>query len=339
MTLMSYKEVMDSLQAKKRTPHLLLGNGFGMAYDSNIFSYNALYKFVEELEDPLLSKLFGIIKTKNFELIMEQLENTCQLLEAFESDSQLIEKIKSSQEKLKHSLIDAIKELHPEHVFSIPEKNCTNCAKFLSPFLEQGGHIFSTNYDLLLYWILMRCKLENCIDGFGRDREDDDYIEEPEYSELRWGKNKDKQNVHYLHGALPLFDTGTEVIKEEYSPQEHLLDKIKRRIDARDYPIFVTAGNGKEKLNHITHNQYLSFCYQTLQEISGSLVTFGFNFGQYDGHIIKAINKAAKHYPNKLLSIYIGVYSDDDSKYISSITHKFKCKVHQFDAKTATVWH
>ena len=339
MKLKTYQEVIEHLKKEKRTPNLLLGNGFGMAYDSNIFSYNALYKFVESLKDPLLSKLFGIIKTKNFELIMEQLENTSQLLEAFESDSQLIEKIKTSQEKLKHSLIDAIKELHPEHVFSIPEDKCNNCAKFLSPFLDQHGHIFSTNYDLLLYWVLMRCKLENCIDGFGRDREDDDYTEEPEYSELRWGRNKEGQNIHYLHGALPLFDTGTEVVKEEYKVGDNLLDKIKNRITNKDYPIFVTAGNGEEKLNHITHNQYLSYCYQALQEISGSLITFGFNFGPYDGHIIKAINKAAKHYPKKLLSIYIGVYSDRDVQHIQSIEKKFKCKVILFDAKTANVWH
>ena len=30
--------------------------------------------------------------------------------------------------------------------------------------------------------------------------------------ELRWGPNQERQNAHYLHGALPLFDTGPDVI-------------------------------------------------------------------------------------------------------------------------------
>ena len=164
-----------------------------------------------------------------------------------------------------------------------------------------------------------------------------------ELSDLEWGKYKDDQNIHYLHGALPLFDAGISVTKEEYDTHDLLLDKIKKRIANKEYPIFVTAGTGKEKLTHIMHNQYLSYCYERLSSLEGSLVTFGFNFGEYDEHIINAINIAAKHgkkAPPKLWSIYIGVYSEDDKKHIESIkkSGKFKCKVNLYDAKTANVW-
>ena len=112
-------------------------------------------------------------------------------------------------------------------------------------------------------------------------------------------------------------------------------------MDKGEYPIFVTAGNGEEKLTHIKHNHYLAHCYDQLSEITGSLVTFGFNFGPYDEHIIKAINQAAKNgmkeFP-KLLSVYIGVYSDQDRQYIEQIEPKFKTKVRIFDAKTVDVW-
>lgn len=105
--------------------------------------------------------------------------------------------------------------------------------------------------------------------------------------------------------------------------------------------IFVTAGNGDDKLAHIMHNHYLANCYDKLSEITGSLVTFGFNFGQYDNHIIDAINRAAKHgkkeFP-KLLSVYIGVYSDSDKKHIEQIESKFKTKIRIFDAKTCDIW-
>ena len=157
-------------------------------------------------------------------------------------------------------------------------------------------------------------------------------------SELRWGNNKETQNVFYLHGALPIFDDGIEIVKEEYDGNL-ILENIKKRMDNGSYPVFVTAGNGEEKLSHILHNHYLAFCYDKLCSIDGSLITFGFNFGQYDDHIIRAVNEAASQdYEEKLWSIYIGVYSEDDIKHIESIKKQFKCKVNIFDTKTARLW-
>ncbi|MBL4601595.1 MAG: DUF4917 family protein, partial [Emcibacteraceae bacterium] len=217
MQLMEYDEVIASLLKKKRKPNLLLGNGFSMAYSSEIFSYNALYEFVEQIQDQNLSKIFDIVKTKNFELIMQQLDNFCELIEVFDPNSDLQKIIEEASVNLKKSLLEAIKELHPDHVFKISDDECSKCAEFLNPYMENNGNIFSTNYDILLYWVLMRSGLENS-DGFGKDRLDDpdDRETEVEYSdELYWGRNRSSQCVFYLHGALPLFDTGIEVIKEQ----------------------------------------------------------------------------------------------------------------------------
>jgi hypothetical protein len=332
------------MKAKKRPFHLLLGNGFSMAYDPAIFSYNALYDFIETLDNDLLSKLFGILNTKNFETIMEQLDTFAALLDAFGSDAKLKEKVAIASVTLKQSLIDAVKALHPEHVFAVPQEKSDACARFLKQFLGSGGHIYTTNYDLLLYWVLMRNQVLESIDGFGRDRENpDEYVpeDELEYSELRWGKYREEQVIFYVHGALPLFDTGVEIVKEEYDSSHYLLENIGDRISRGEYPIFVTAGNGREKLIHIMHNRYLTHCYESLSNIEGSLVTFGFNFGEYDDHIIEAINAAAKFgrkHPPKLWSVYIGVYSPEDRKHIENISHRIKCKVHIYDAKTANVW-
>lgn len=346
--LYTYDEVIKSLAEKKRQKHLLLGNGFSMSYDSGIFSYNALSKFLENLDNDILQKLFQIIKTSNFELLMEQLDNVAQIAEVFGADKKVVRNIRKATETLKESLIEAIKELHPEHVFSVPEEKSKACASFLNSFLSEEGQIFTTNYDLLLYWVLMRNEIENAIDGFGRDAEEgDEWIpeEERQYSELRWGKYKSTQTVNYLHGALQLFDTGVEVIKEEYTSEHFLLENIKARMEKKEYPIFVTAGNGYEKLSHIVHNKYLANCYESLSSIGGSLICYGFGFGYYDEHIIAAINKAAKKRKDEndkwlpfLASIYIGVYSEVDLKHIKSIEKKFKVPVRVFDAKTVNVW-
>lgn len=342
--LKSYEDVVKYITKQKRQKHLLLGNGFSMAYDYKIFSYNALNKFVENIDNKLLNKLFSIIKTKNFEMVMQQLDNFSEIAVAFSSDKELVKKINKASEFLKKSLIDAVKELHPEHVFTIPDEQSKSCAAFMRSYLDYQGQVFTTNYDLLLYWVLMRNKLDNAIDGFGREVENyEEFIpaEELEYSELRWGKHKEEQTVNYLHGALQLYDTGINIEKEEYSGQKYLLQNIKERLENKEYPIFVTAGNGEEKLTHIMHNKYLSYCYDKLSSIEGSLITFGFNFGAYDEHIIDAINIAANHgkkSANKLWSIYIGVYSEDDYKHIRRIEKKFKCKVNLYDAKTLNIW-
>jgi hypothetical protein len=327
MKLENYPKIIEYLKKQtNRNIHLLLGNGFSMAYDSTIFSYNSLNAYVKQKGDEILRNLLSVTDNTNFELLMKQLEAFIRFAEVFGCEDELLRKINETKELLKKSLIEAIKDLHPEYVFKIPDQKSKICANFIYEFINNGGNIFTTNYDLLLYWVLMRNKSDKIsIDGFGRDAENlgAEYIppEEIEYSELRWGKHKEEQNTFYLHGALPLFDTGVEIMKEEYDGFNYLLENIRHRIERKEYPIFVTGGSARDKLDHIMHNKYLSFCYSKLTEITGSLVTFGFNFGEYDQHIIDAINIAAKQgrrTGDKLLSIYIGVYSEGDKKHIES---------------------
>lgn len=346
MDLDTFDDVKGAIAKNpKRRFHLLLGNGFSMAYDSEIFSYNALHDFVSKLDDPDLNTILKVIGSTNFELMMRQLDSFATLLEAFGGDATLKSKVDAASASLRKGLLTAVRSMHPEHVYSVAEEQSAACSCFLKIFLECGGQIFSTNYDLLLYWILLRSEMVNHIDGFGRELTNPDEVaegEEPIWSgELIWGKYREGQNVFYLHGALPFFDTGVEIVKEEYDAAHYLLENINARMESGEYPVFVTAGDGREKLSQIRHNHYLSWCYDQFARIEGSLVTFGFNFGPYDEHIISAVNKAAKHgqkqYP-KLHSIYIGVYSDEDRGHIEDIEGKFACKVHIFDARTADVW-
>lgn len=346
MKLETFDDVLASIKKNSsRQFHFLLGNGFSIAYDSTIFSYNALHEFISKLKDEDLQTILGVIETRNFEIIMHYLDSFSALILAFGGDKALKKRVNAASTKLKMSLLDAVKVLHPEHVFTIPEDQSKACSKFLKVFLDTGGNLFSTNYDLLLYWVLMRNQIVKHIDGCGRELENpsDEFVlpEKQEWSELTWGKHRAEQNVFYLHGALPFFDSGVAITKEEYDVYNYLLEKITARMEKGEYPIFVTAGDGQQKLKHITHNQYLTYCYDALCQAEGSLVTFGFGFGPYDEHIIDAINRAAKFgrkVQDKLWSVYIGVYSDDDKKHIEQLEGKFKCKVHVYDAKTAKIW-
>lgn len=342
MAVMTFDDVLEKIEREQRKFHILLGNGFSMAYDPAIFSYNALHDFITRLEDEDLSTILDAVETKNFELIMQQLDSFSSLLRAFGADDSLIKRVDRASQRLKDSLIEAVNALHPDYALNVPEDRSQACAGFLDTFLNTGGNVYSTNYDLLLYWTLLRQENQNHNDGFGRDLLNPEEVKRGdthEYSGLYWGKHKSQQRIFYLHGALPFFDTGVEVEKEIWDGDNYLLENITERMNRGHYPVFVTAGDGRQKLAHIMHNKYLTWCYDSLCQIDGSLITFGFNFGDYDLHIIDAINKAASQRKGShLLSVYIGAYSHSDKEHIESIKGRFKCKVSIFDAQTVNVW-
>lgn len=106
----TFNDVLLSMKKNKgRKFHLLVGNGFSMAYDTEIFSYNALHNFIMKLDDEDLSKIFDIIETRNFELIMQHLDNLSALIGAFGGDPKLRKRINAARTKLKESLLDAVK--------------------------------------------------------------------------------------------------------------------------------------------------------------------------------------------------------------------------------------
>lgn len=346
--LESYEEVINYFKQQKRKINLLIGNGFSIAYDKDIFSYNALSRYIMDSDDETVKRVFQVYNTQNFESIMQQLNNMVDILRILDASDVLCNKVAALSKEFKVKLIDAISRMHPEQVFTVDETKSKHCADFLSYYLDNGGQIFSTDYDLLLYWVLLRNGLGNFGDGFGREADNyGDTIhtsgEDIEWSELIWGINKGNQNVHYLHGALPLFDEGKDIIKVEYDGSNYLLDVIKNKIENGSYPVFVASGNSNEKMQHISHNKYLQYCYDKLCHITGSLIVLGFSFGDNDNHIIDAINEAGRYGrrggpDEKLMSVYVGVFSEDDYRHMKSIKEKFQIKMVCFDARTAHIW-
>jgi hypothetical protein len=145
MKLETFEDVQASIKKNSQRPfHLLLGNGFSIAYDSAIFSYNALYDFIEKLDDHDLKKILTVIETKNFEVVMQYLDQLSALIDAFGGNADLKKRVDAASSKLKASLLDAVKALHPEHVFKISEKQSKACARVLKTFLNTGGNIYST---------------------------------------------------------------------------------------------------------------------------------------------------------------------------------------------------
>lgn len=96
MKLQTYQQILDHLKKEKREKHLLMGNGFSIAYDPKVFSYNALSDFIKKSDNSLLIKLFEIVNTYNFEQIMQQLNMSKKIISVFDSKSQGLQKIDKS---------------------------------------------------------------------------------------------------------------------------------------------------------------------------------------------------------------------------------------------------
>ena len=129
--LKSYREVVDHFKQQRRKINLLLGNGFSIAYDKDIFSYNALSRFINNSDEETIKRVFEVYNTQNFESIMQQLNNMVDVLKILEAPNGLCEKVTSLSTELKSKLIDAISAMHPEQVFTVDEAKSRHCAGFL----------------------------------------------------------------------------------------------------------------------------------------------------------------------------------------------------------------
>ena len=156
------------------------------------------------------------------------------------------------------------------------------------------------------------------------------------------------QRAHYLHGALHLFDTGSEVAKLTWDNDTPLVKQVRRNIDSGEFPLFVSEGDSSQKISKIRSSPYLRNAYsnfaQTMQGKDDALFIFGHRIADTDEHILDKISQGriAKLY----VSIHTGSDKDNNIETISNaerIGHKrrsktYPLKIHCYDADSAEVW-
>src|SRR3989344_7324232 len=103
--LLSFEDMIRSMTKK---PHLLLGNGFSMAYEKDRFSFTSLLESALKAEiitrDDFVYKVFEKLNTADFETVMKILDESRKILEVYEGGKELVEKIKKDSEQLKAHL-------------------------------------------------------------------------------------------------------------------------------------------------------------------------------------------------------------------------------------------
>jgi hypothetical protein len=344
--------IKHSTRFKKR--HLLLGNGFSIACRPKIFTYGSLFNQADFSLTPRLPAVFEAVGTTDFEQIIKLLEDASRVVTVYSSQAgEAAKQMAGDAEALKDILIQTVANNHPNIPNEIEDEQFWACRRFLSHFLGESnkdGKVYTLNYDLLLYWTLMHADMgpDNPInlaanDGFGRDEDT-----EPEYVNWMGESGAHGQRVHYLHGALHLFDAGAELQKYTWvNTGKPLLEQAREAMGANKFPLFVAEGKSDQKLAKIKHSAYLHHSYKSfssqMDQRNDALFIFGHSLADNDQHILKKVARG------KIAQVYVGLYGDpgsDGNKQIQraatalgrSRNEKVALDVAFFDAASARVW-
>ncbi len=163
----------------------------------------------------------------------------------------------------------------PDNVGDIEGGEYASARTFLANF---DGKIYTVNYDLLLYWILLQ-------DAGPSVWKDDGFRADPDDADAEWviwdGYEGFSQRVFYLHGGLHLYDAGSQLKKITWVRTGiPLIDQIREALAENVYPHVVTEGSSEQKLGRIEHSPYLHRGLKSLNSCGGSLLVFGHSLAE-----------------------------------------------------------
>lgn len=350
--VISFNEaIADSTQFSKR--HLLLGNGFSIACRPDIFHYGSLFDQADFSDIPQAAQVFAALGTQDFEIAIQALESGARTVPIYAGRKEIADEMRRDSQALKDLLVATVAGNHPDIPIDIPDEQFWACRRFLANFLtgRSAGYVFSLNYDLLLYWSLMHDDMPfddpirlNTNDGFGNDEDD------PETPYVVWQGEAGAHtaSIHFLHGALHLFDAGYELQKYTWvRRQERLVDQARAAINNNKFPLFVAEGTSRQKFSKIRHNAYL---YQGLKVLASNanqgrhcFFIFGHSLAANDDHILKRLGRG------KFAKLYISLYGDPSSETNVEIirnaiklqrlrNERYPLEIVFYDAASADVW-
>jgi uncharacterized protein DUF4917 len=260
---------------------LLVGNGMSINV-SSYFAYDSLYEEACKDFDGSLDKedvaIFEEFSTTNFEVVLAKLRDGISLADVLgRSQKPYRERFRSVQS----ALGAAVRRVHLEWT-EVPSETLAA----IKAELRRYDAIFSTSYDLLIYWSIgYNEDYGNFCDCFwANDRNEFD----PDDCDLF----PNARPVYYMHGALHLIVEGSGITRKLTKSGQTLLDQFGKPIanDSEARPLLITEASPRDKLQAIEGNDYLAFAYEQLQETDGPLVVFGHALGDQDRHLIDAIN-------------------------------------------------
>lgn len=151
--------------------------------------------------------------------------------------------------------------------------------------LQDQEYVFSTSYDLVVYWAMGAVEYDGLCDCFWNDHCFDLTDSEPP---------EGNTPVYFLHGALHLVVMGTGVTRKLVSTNlKNLLGQFGRPLDGDEQvrPLLVTEGSAQHKLLAIEGNDYLADALDRLRKFELPIVVFGSDLSEQDRHLVDALNR------------------------------------------------
>ncbi|EKN87873.1 SIR2-like domain protein [Leptospira interrogans str. 2003000735] len=334
--IISFESVLKKIPENKK-PHLLLGNGFSISWNVNKFSYQSLLDKADfKGFKSNIKEVFQNLDTYDFEHVIKVLRDASKVVKYY-NNKNLVDDLIYDANKLKETLAQTIANNHPEYPSEIDRDSYEHCKKFLSYF----KHIYTLNYDLLLYWTIMQDEITptfTCDDGFRNPDSDRE-------SYVTWDiGNTNSQNIFYLHGALHLFDSGYELKKFTWvNTGIRLIEQIRDALSKDIFPVVVTEGKWEDKKARIDHSGYLNRGLRSFTNLTDPLIIFGHSLTDSDNHILKLMEKG------KFKQLFISIYGNHKNKnnqrlinraekIRNSRNSKHPLELNFFNAETANVW-
>lgn len=260
---------------------LLVGNGLSINLSPD-FAYASLYEKADKSSDKsslddLDRDVFERFGTTNFEVVLGKLRDAIATAEVLgEETAPYRERFRSVQV----ALGTAVRSVHLERA-EIADSSLQAIKEELSNYRA----IFSTSYDLILYWAIgYEEQYAYFCDCFWNEKK----VFDPADSTVRRGNTP----IYYMHGALHLIVEGSGVTRKLTRNNRTLLDQFGEPIedDPEARPLLISEGSARDKLLAVEGNDYLAHVYETFKERPRPLVVFGHALGAQDGHLIEAIN-------------------------------------------------
>ena len=320
--------------------YLLLGNGFSTALFHDIFSYRSLKEEADLSSKPELASAFEKLGTSDFEKVIRALEHSATVAGCYGAATEFIAKLKADAQALKSILVSTIASRHPENTAKVSDAQKASCSVFLGNFKK----VYTLNYDVLLYWVLLsnrEQRADDIDDGFR--------LPDGEFGvDYRVFDSPQSPTFFFMHGGLHIYDSGSETRKYVWNDTGRpIMAQVQAAIDQNLYPLFVAEGSSQQKMTKINHNGYLSKALRSFEEVckikDADLFIFGHGLNDTDEHILSRIRKCG--IKRVFVSVYKGSAENYDTTFISkamslagSRSSMRPLEVILFDAESAKVW-
>ncbi|MBB1626227.1 DUF4917 family protein [Achromobacter sp. UMC71] len=325
--MLTFNEALATLPAKT-LPAILLGNGFSQSWNAEIFNYASLFQVANFGDrDAQIRLLFERLNTWDFEAVMRTLLSAELVAEVHGLDQEVIDTIKGEQTILKEALLNAISENHP----NLPNELSEAQYQAVRQFLRRFSHIFTVNYDLLMYW------------ARNQDLEPawitDDGFRAPQL----WKGYGTDQAVHFLHGGIHLYEVPMGVRKHAYTGEVGggIVGQVRDNLNLQPprFPLFVAEPTHQKKKERIDRSPYLSYCLRKLTTISTPIFILGHSMDENDLHIFRAIRASAAR--QVFVSVFGDEHSDANRRLIANANAHLGGPLRTidfFDASTVAAW-